>query len=453
VAADAPPEGSELARKIATVFEQAKQSVVAVEYVVELSGPRGQQRLTGATMGVVASKSGLVMIPGTALQVSPMNPAFGLVSVDAGKFTWIKVISGTGAKFDASFIGRDEDVNLAFIQVAAGQEFNVPPLAFQHPSLRAGEEVLLVSLLPRKYGYEKKFLLTRINAVVDKPTRLYSAENLPLDFIGSPALTLNGAAVGIVGRDMISVGGSGGLEEFAPNLMILPTSAFWRFILNPPVKKAPKGWLGIEMQALEPDVAEAMGLPQGAKGIIVSRVFKGMGFPAEKAGLQAEDVVTHLDDKLVDVDKPADVAVFRKMVRDAGPRTDVALTVLRNKQPMRLTLNLSETPKTSEEARKVKDERFGFTASEITFDLALARNLSLDIRGVIATSVEHAGWAGLAGLLPGHVIQKINDQEVVNLEGFEKLMDECKKEKRKEVVFFVRHGTETAFIRVEPDWK
>ena len=64
-----------------------------------------------------------------------------------------------------------------------------------------------------------------------------------------------------------------------------------------------------------------------------------------------------------------------------------------------------------------------------------------------------SGWAGLGGLRPGDIIQRVNELPVRTLAEFRAHIRTIRRGKPREVVFFVLRGAETTFIRVEPQWK
>jgi S1-C subfamily serine protease len=69
------------------------------------------------------------------------------------------------------------------------------------------------------------------------------------------------------------------------------------------------------------------------------------------------------------------------------------------------------------------------------------------------TSVENVGWAGLAGVQGGDLIQKIAGTEISGVDDFRKVMDRLAKEQPERVVFVVLRYNRTAFLFAEPEWK
>ena len=71
----------------------------------------------------------------------------------------------------------------------------------------------------------------------------------------------------------------------------------------------------------------------------------------------------------------------------------------------------------------------------------------------MVVSVERVGWAGLAGMVEGDVIQRINNENVTDLPSYRKAMEKISKDQPSRVAFFVQRGNRTQFKFAEPEWK
>lgn len=72
---------------------------------------------------------------------------------------------------------------------------------------------------------------------------------------------------------------------------------------------------------------------------------------------------------------------------------------------------------------------------------------------MLVTQVESAGWADLGGVQEGDLLQKIDGQEILDLDGYRKAMEAIAKAQPKRVVMVVLRGVRTRFLYLEPDWK
>lgn len=431
-------------------------SIAPVEFSIEISVGLRSQRTLGNTVGVVASSEGVVIVNGAIFRPTQRARTAGAAISKPSSFY---VVLPDRRRRSAEYVGMDEDLGLAFLRVQNMSGSGLRPVRLaERRWLSMAEELVVVGLLPRSHDYATTFATARVSAVQKRPIPMYGTTGNLLSMLGCPAVTMDGEVVGLVAQNTFEPADRGALNLLNMNVRagsawILPARVFGRLVDNPPREKAKKGWLGIEMQALTSDVAKALGL-QPTGGIIVSRVFRGKGFAAEKAGLREEDIITHFDGKRVSVSRAEELSVFRQMVRDTGPKSQVLLKVVRNSTPVDLTLNLSETPKTRDEARKVTNSRFGVRVSEITFDAAIYLNFGLDTMGVLVDYVERGSWSSVGGLRANDVIQRIDGVKINGIDDFEKAIGQIEKESRDAVIpVLVRRGSETVFVRIEPDWR
>ena len=453
----AQPVHDPKADAIRRAMGRVEKSIVPVEFAIEVTHGLRSQRTTGNTVGVVASDDGVIVVNGAIFKPSAASQRGG-ASVSKPSALEV-VLPGRHRRLKAEYIGLDEDLGLAFLRIPTMKGTGLAPLKFDLERAPAiAEEVLAVGRLPRSHDYAATFSLARVSSIQRRPIPMFGTAGDLRSMLGCPVVTLDGKAVGIVAQNNLMMSEKTGLNLLNLNLRpgnvwILPGRTFAHLVKSPPKKRAKKGWLGIEMQALTIDIVRALGI-KAQGGIIVSRVFRGKGFAADKAGLREEDIITHFDGRPVKVFRDSELAVFRQMVRDAGPKSQISLKVIRERKPIDLALNLSETPKTRTEAKKFTNRQFGLVVSEITFDAALVLGMGLETMGVIVDYVERGSWVSLGGLQPNDVIQRIDNLKVTTIEGFEKKIGEIENAKRSDAIpVLVLRGNETVFTRIEPDWK
>jgi S1-C subfamily serine protease len=80
-------------------------------------------------------------------------------------------------------------------------------------------------------------------------------------------------------------------------------------------------------------------------------------------------------------------------------------------------------------------------------------DLDPDIKGVVVDRVERAGWASLAGMIPGDIVKEIDGKPVASLEEFKEILTDIKERKPKQIAVFIERGRRTGFLRIEPDWE
>jgi serine protease Do len=287
--------------------------------------------------------------------------------------------------------------------------------------------------------------------VIETPRRVYVTDlPVPYGMAGGPVVNADGEAVGVIGYDLDPREG-GEIYVRSGYPLIYTADLFQHLIDNPPTeqKDREEAWLGVFTQPLTDDLAEYWGL-DSTGGVVVSTVIQDS--PAERGGLLRGDIIRMFDGQPVNAKERTDVRDFTRMVRESGVGRTVPVTVLRDGEPIELSMVLEEAPKTAAEAEKYQDEDFGLTVREITADFIIVGDLDPGIKGLVVDRVEAAGWASLAGLLPGDIVKEFGGKQVTSIEGLKSILEEIKGDKPKEVAVFIERRGRTGFLRIEPDW-
>jgi len=317
----------------------------------------------------------------------------------------ITVVFWDEREAEAKVIGKDPKTDLALIKVEVGHELPVAALG-DSDVLEVGDWVLAIG---NPFGL--KFTLTA--GIVSAKGREIGAGPYD-DFIqtdasinpgnsGGPLINLKGQVVGI--NSAIIAGGTGiGFTipiNMAKNLL-------------PQLKekgRVSRGWLGVYIQRVTPDLAKTFGLDK-PKGALVSEVTKGG--PAVDSGLEHGDVIIEFEGKAVE-----NFNDLPRMVAATPPGSKVELKVLRKGKERTMRIVLGELP--AEEATEAgpgetKDE-LGLELQEITPDLARTHQLPAE-SGLIVTGVAPGGAAAEAGLQRGDIIREVNHELVRTLAAF-----------------------------------
>jgi serine protease Do len=217
---------------------------------------------------------------------------------------------------------------------------------------------------------------------------------------------------------------------------------------NKPARPA-KAWLGVQTQVLTRELADALGL-EGKKGVRVTQVVSES--PAEKAGLKVGDIFLKLDGQVIAASTSADEELFDNLIRQYKVGGEAELAGVRTGNPLNMSVKLGKQPKPATELQEYKDERFEFTARELSLRDRLDAKLSDDENGVRIVSVQNAGWAALAGLSSGDLVFSIDGHSVQSIGALKQLMKKLHETKPRSVVFFVKRGIRTSFFELEPKW-
>ena len=210
-----------------------------------------------------------------------------------------------------------------------------------------------------------------------------------------------------------------------------------------------KAWLGVQTQVLTSELAEALDL-EGKKGVRVTQVTPDS--PADKAGAKAGDIFLKLDGQVIPASTPSDQELFDNLIRAYKVGGTAELEGVRDGQPLKLTATLGRQPKSAAELAEYKDDRFEFTAREISLAERVDEKLAESVKGVRVSIVQNAGWAALAGLSSGDILLAIDGQPVETIPALKEMLLKFRETKPRRVVFFVKRGIHSFYIEVEPKW-
>lgn len=218
-----------------------------------------------------------------------------------------------------------------------------------------------------------------------------------------------------------------------------------------PPRETPKAWVGIATQPVLRDLAKQLALPNNSQGFRVTRVYPRT--LAEQSGLQVGDIIIKLNGEAVSPKTMQDAGMLVRNIRKLTIGGTAKVEVLREGKPVTVDVSLERSRLTPEEALRDSNRDFELTVRELTFFDRDDNRWDESVQGVLAQSVERAGWAGLAGLVEGDLIQRINEFSVTDLASYRKAMDAIAKQQPARVAFFVLRGNRTQFNFAEPEWK
>ena len=111
------------------------------------------------------------------------------------------------------------------------------------------------------------------------------------------------------------------------------------------------------------------------------------------------------------------------------------------------------SPEVRRDVPKAKNTFFEFAVRDLKFSDRVDRHLGKDQGGVIVADVTSGGWAAMGGLRSGDLIDRIGGESVTDVASFKEIVAGVQKEKPVFVQLFVRRGTSTAIVVIEPEWK
>jgi serine protease Do len=215
-----------------------------------------------------------------------------------------------------------------------------------------------------------------------------------------------------------------------------------------PPAPARHAWLPVATQVLSPKLAAALGL-KGKKGVRVTELYPGA---AEQTGLQVGDIITHLDDQLIEASAPQDAQLFESMVRAYKPDAKVELTVIRGGETKKLTVAFGQAPRQDGEMKLYDDTALEFKARDIAYADRVKRRWPADKSGALVREVAAGGWAAVGGLHPDDLVLAVDGQAVDSAAGLEARLKPIEARHATHITLFVERGIQTAFVELQPAW-
>ena len=194
-----------------------------------------------------------------------------------------------------------------------------------------------------------------------------------------------------------------------------------------------RGWLGVVIQEITPEIAETIGVKEG---ILVSQVAPGS--PAEKAGLKVGDIIVAIDGE-----KVREVRELQFRVMKTPPGTEITLTILRGGKEQTIKAKVGEMP---------EEVSFGQPREQVG-ELGLSlRDLSPEevsrfgVKGVFVEGVAPGSLAQRSGLRRGDIILAVNNEPVESLSQFNEKIEKAKSEQRTRVLLLIRRGGNNLYV-------
>ena len=357
------------------------------------------------------------------------------------KATEIKIKLLNGHEYDAKLVGRDPKTDLALIQVKPDQYFPKPEVLGDSDSMRVGDWVMAVG---NPFGLGN----TVTTGIISAKSRVLGSGPYD-DFLqtdaainpgnsGGPLFNMQGQVIGI--NTAIIAQGQG--IGFA-----IPINIAENLLPQLKTGKIVRGWLGIMIQNITPELAKSFGL-KSSKGVIVADVVKGS--PADKASLKRGDVILRFDGKEVE-----NAHMLSQMAAATAPDTNVKIDILRNGEEKTISLTVGTMPEGTPQGMPSEQQKeesvWGITVQELTPQLQQQLNLEPGTTGVVISDVQAGSPADLAGLHPGDLITEVNRQPVENLADYRQALKKVKDGEN--LLLLVQRGGGAFYVVLTPPSK
>jgi serine protease Do len=359
----------------------------------------------------------------------------------------IRVILADETSFKATVLGQDKKTDIAVLKIEPGKT-KLSTVSFgDSDELRVGDWVLAIG---NPFGLGGTVTAGIVSA------RGRDINNGPYDdFIqtdasinrgnsGGPLFNIDGDVVGINTAIFSQSGGSVGIGfAISSNLAGRVAEQLIEF------GQTRRGWLGVYIQEVTPDIAESLGLNDD-KGALISSVSEDS--PAAEGGVQPGDVIIKFDGRVIEKmrDLPRIVAET-----DIGAKVKVELFRQGKSQVVTVTLGELEQAElagaidgSNRQNGKFEFGSLGFTVANLNADLATELGLDVVSKGVVVRDVIPGSPAADKGLLSGDILRRYGQRSIEDAASLAKDISAAESEGRSGVLLLIEREGRERFIQI-----
>ena len=385
-----------------------------------------QRPMTGLGSGFIIEKEGIIV---TNNHVIEGAQEIIVTLEDAGsEKEYTATLIGSDSKTDIALIKINRDENtpkeFPFLRLGSAEHLEVGEwvVAIGNPfGLSHTVTVGVVSALGRSIGSGPYDEFIQTDASINPGNS------------GGPLINIEGEVIGI--NTAIISGNSGGNVGIG---FAIPINIAKGILKDLKEKgSVTRGWLGVMIQKITPELAKSFGLNQ-SEGALVGDVIPGG--PAFKGGVKRGDVIVRFDGKDV-----KDMEDLPKIVAATTPNSVVNVEIVREGSPKTLSIKI-ETLTETQPTVVAKADPLGMQLQDITPELAKSLKLE-DNQGVLVSDVTPGNSAAESGIRRGDVISEMNRSPITNMKDYQRLAGSVKT--GDSVLFLVKRGGTTIYIAVK----
>ncbi|MZG52893.1 MAG: DegQ family serine endoprotease [Nitrospinae bacterium] len=346
---------------------------------------------------------------------------------------------GREKEYTATLIGSDSKTDIALVKI--NRDENTPD---EFPFLRLGSSENLevgewVVAIGNPFGLSHTVTVGVVSALGRSIGAGPYDEFIQTDASinpgnsGGPLINIEGEVIGI--NTAIISGNTGGNVGIG---FAIPINIAKGILQDLKEKgSVTRGWLGVMIQKITPELAKSFGLNQSQGALVGDVIPDG---PAFKAGVKRGDVIVKFDGKDV-----KDMEDLPKIVAATAPNSVVDVEVIREGSSKNLRVKI-EVLKDSQETVVAKSDPLGMQVQDITPELAQSLELE-DDQGVLVSDVTAGNFADESGIRRGDVISEMNRTPVGNVQDYQRLLKSAKK--GSSILFLVKRRGTTIYIAVK----
>jgi serine protease Do len=442
----------------ADIFERVSPAVVNISVTQEsqvrpLAGVPGRPQSPLGPQdfgGLFGQFFGLPQVP---MQSRPMRALGSGLILDSDGYivTNNHVIDGAdsitvtltdGTELDATLVGTDPKTDVALLKVSPDNSLTAVTLG-DSEAARVGDWVLAIGN-PFGLGGTATFgIISALGRDIQSgPYDNFLQIDAPINSgnSGGPVFNVAGEVIGVNTAIFSPNGGNVGIGFAIP-------SAQLRKVVDELKENGhvTRGWLGVQIQEIDGDLADSLGMDKDDGGALVAEVVPGS--PADKADLRTGDVVTAFDGEKVDSPK-----TLSTLVADAGPDDKARITILRDGNRKNLTVRLTEADLPEAVSANghgsdthALEDKLGLSLSPLNGMIRQQLGLDEDVSGLVVTAVDPNSEAARKGMRRGDLIVSVDGRPLDDMSELEAQIRKADSDDRS-IRILVRRGDGQRFI-------
>jgi serine protease Do len=344
----------------------------------------------------------------------------------------VTVTTDDGKVHTASVVGTDPRSDLALIKV---EGVGFPFVKFADQAPRIGEWAVAVGNPFGLGGTVTAGIVSATGRDIGRGADDYIQIDAPINRgnSGGPTFDTQGNVMGVNTAIFSPSGGSVGIGFDIPAATAKAVIAQLK-----DQGHVTRGWLGVQIQPVTSEVADALGLKQAAGALVTE---PQAGSPAAKAGVKPGDVIVAVDGSSI-----KDSRELAQKVATLSPGSSVRLNVIRDGNPQTINVTLAQMPN-QQQAQAGSDQKDSAQSTpRLGLSLAPARATGAGTQGVVVTGVDPDGPAADRGIQEGDVILNVGGASVSTPADVQKQLAQVQKSGKHEVLMRVKSGDATHFV-------
>ncbi|MBC6439207.1 MAG: DegQ family serine endoprotease [Rhodospirillales bacterium] len=356
------------------------------------------------------------------------------------------------AEYEATVVGTDPKTDIALLKVEA--DVPLPYVSFgDSDAVRIGDWALAIG---NPFGFGNSVTAGIISArqrdINSGPYDEFLQTDAPINRgnSGGPLFSMDGNVIGVNTAIYSPSGGSVGIGFAVPSSIV-------ERVVDQLLEfgRTKRGWLGVRIQSITPDIAEAFGLPNSEGALVASLTPDG---PAENAGLEAGDVITNFNGTPI-----TEMRELPRAVAETDVGREVEVIAIRNGEEMTFSVVLGELEAFEEQLvsglgseeddtrKPVSNEMLGMTIRPVTPEIAQQLGRSPNKPGLIVTEVQSGSPAARAGIQPGDMVLEVGKVQVETVQQVSDLIDAARERDSRSIVIRIDRDGNPQFLAIQLD--